>query len=108
MEIERNLDELPGARPPLHLSELTLPALSHLDAFEMFPPNIKMSLGRATVWFIHLPGWTESVTIALTYRLLFRPGWLETSPVTLASLGTRETHYLASKLPSDGAYISFS
>lgn len=71
----------------------------------MFSPNLKISLGRATVWFIHLPGWAESLAAAVTYCLLFWPGWLEASPVTLASLGTRETHRLASKLPSDGAYI---
>jgi len=107
MEVERNLEELPGTRAPLQLSELTFLLLSHLAAFEIFPLNLKISLGRATVVFIDLPGWAGSLTIALTPGLLFWPGWLETSPVTLTSLGTRETHHLASKLPSDGTYISF-
>lgn len=96
MEVKRNLNDLLGTRTPLQLSELTLPVLSHLDAFEMLPPNLKISLGRAMVWLIHLPGWTGSLAVALTYHLLFWPHWLDTSPVTFVSLGTCETHHLAS------------
>lgn len=48
------------------------------------------------VWLIHLPGWTGSLAVALTYHLLFWPHWLDTSPVTFVSLGTCETHHLAS------------
>lgn len=47
--------------PPLRLPELMLLALSHLDACEMFPPRLKISLGTTRVWFIPLPGWTQSL-----------------------------------------------
>lgn len=51
----KEVDELLGARPP-QVFELMLLALGHLETFEMFPLNLKISLRRARARFIHLPG----------------------------------------------------
>lgn len=49
MEVEGNPDEVLGVRAPLPPSKLMLPAPSQLNAFEIFPPNLKISLGEP--WF---------------------------------------------------------
>lgn len=66
------------------------------ECFETCPPNSKISLRQAVALFIHLVGWTESLTIALTHHLLHCPGCWEPSPVSLASLGTFPVGHITS------------